>query len=244
MRRESWRETRLMMESISIPELHPLPGIQRSNFLKRSARLVLKGLNFSLYAMANKKIEDITDSWKADEPRFGAFCAVLGINKEYIYLYGHTPDNLKSVVLARVPSRQAFSRKEYEYWDGNGWSSKMRESKPVLTAMQHGQIFHTDIFGQNSPFKYAFIGCNSFADSKVRFGRAQEPQGPWEQIHEVEGLRTYSMQPYDPASFIYCFYPHPWAFDVKKNGDLMITWSEGGMHGSVIAELLRFETTT
>ncbi len=120
----------------------------------------------------------------------------------------------------------------------------VRDCKPVFTAMQHGQIFQTDMFGRNSPFKYAFIGCNSFADSKARFGRAQEPQGPWEQIYEVEGLRTYAMQPYDPAPFMYCFYPHPWAFETKKNGDLMITWSEGGMNGSVIAELLRFETTT
>jgi hypothetical protein len=194
--------------------------------------------------VANAETEDVTDNWKADEPRFGAFCAVIGIDKKYIFLYGHAADNSKSVVLARVPPRRALFKKEYEYWDGNGWSSKMRECKPVFMAMQHGQIFQTDMFGRNSPFKYAFFGCNSFADSKARFGRAQEPEGPWEQIYEVEGLRTYSMQPYDPAPFMYCFYPHPWAFEAKKNGDLMISWSEGGMNGSVIAEMLRFETTT
>jgi hypothetical protein len=165
----------------------------------------------------------------------------MGIDKEYIYLYGHTPDNSKSVFLARISPRRTLFKKEYEYWDGNGWSSKMNDSKAVFTTMQHGQIFQTDMFGRDSAWKYAFIGCNSFGDSKALFGRAQQPQGPW-QIHEVEGLRTYSMQPYDPSPFRYCFYPHPWAFETKRDGDLMITWSEGGMNGGVIAEKLRFET--
>ena len=42
------------------------------------------------------------------------------------------------------------------------------------------------------------------------------------------------MQPYDPSPFMYCFYPHPWAFEVKNHGDFMITWSEtceGTIHG-------------
>lgn len=74
------------------------------------------------------------------------------------------------------------------------------------------------------------------------FGRAKAPQGPWD-VDEVRGLRTYAMQPYDPAPFLYCFYPHPWAFDAKEKGDLMVSWSEGGMGGHVIAERLRFMTT-
>lgn len=168
---------------------------------------------------------------------------MLGIERDYIYLYGHTPDNSKSVVLARVSPRSAVHKNTYQYWGGSSWSSKMSDSKPVFITMQHGQIFHTDLFGRASPWKYAFIGCTSWADSKAQFGRAMQPQGPWE-IHDVKGLRTYVMQPYDPSPFRYCFYPHPWAFQTKKHGDLMITWSEGGMKGGVIAELLRFETTT
>jgi hypothetical protein len=35
------------------------------------------------------------------------------------------------------------------------------------------------------------------------------------------------------GSFTYCMYAHPWAFDERK-GDLMITWSEGGISGSVV----------
>jgi hypothetical protein len=189
-----------------------------------------------------RELGEVTNKGKADEPRFGAFCVVMGIGKEYIYLYGHTPDNSKSVVLARIPPRRALLKTEHEYWNGSGWCSKMKDSKPVFTTMQHGQIFQTDIFGRDSPWKYAFIGCTSLADSKAQFGRAKQPQGPWE-VHEVKGLRTYAMQPYDPAPFKYCFYPHPWAFQTERDGDLMITWSEGGMNGGVIAELLRFETT-
>ncbi|KAE9381345.1 hypothetical protein N431DRAFT_359225 [Stipitochalara longipes BDJ] len=177
----------------------------------------------------------------ADEPRFGAFCAVIDIDLRYIYLYGHTSDNSKSVVLARAPPRRAIHKEYYEYWSGSGWSSKMSDTKPVFATMQHGQIFQTEMFGQDSPWKYAFIGCNSWGDSKAQFGRAMQPQGPWD-THELKGLRTYAMQQYDPSPFRYCFYPHPWAFEMNQSGDLMITWSEGGMRGGVIAELLRFET--
>jgi Domain of unknown function (DUF4185) len=165
----------------------------------------------------------------------------MGIDKEYIYLYGHTPDHSKGVALARVPPRRALFKKEHEYWNGTSWCSKLNDSRSVFR-MQHGQIFQTDMFGRDSPWNYAFIGCNSLADSKAQFGRAKQPQGPWE-IYEVKGLRTYTMQPYDPSPFRYCFYPHPWAFQTDRSGDLMITWSEGGMNGGVIAELLRFETT-
>jgi hypothetical protein len=166
----------------------------------------------------------------------------MGNESRYIYLYGHTPDNSKSVVLARVSPQSTIHKESYEYWSGSSWSSRVSDSKPVFTTMQHGQIFRTDMFGRDSPWKYAFIGCNSWGDSKAQFGRAMQPQGPWD-IHEVKGLRTYSMQQYDPSPFSYCFYPHPWAFKTERDGDLIITWSEGGMRGGVIAELLRFETT-
>jgi hypothetical protein len=176
---------------------------------------------------------------KPSEPRFGAFCAVR--DDQYIYLYGHTSNESKAVVLARVPLQRAYRKEEHQYWDGYNWSWSMKESKAVFTTMQHGQIFQTDMFGRDSVWKWAFIGCNSFGDSKAMFGRATAPQGPW-QVHEVHGLKTYTLVEQYPETFRYCFYPHPWAFDSKK-GDLMISWNEGGMTGSVIAEKLRFETT-
>jgi hypothetical protein len=115
----------------------------------------------------------------------------------------------------------------------------MRDAKPVFTSMQHGQIFQTKMFGRESVWKWAFIGCTCFADSKVMMGRAKNPQGPWE-LHFVEGFKSYRHID-APQGYLYCFYPHPWAFDGKK-GDLMISWSEGGLSGNVIADLLRFET--
>jgi Domain of unknown function (DUF4185) len=189
--------------------------------------------------LANRELEDITDkNNKASEPRFGAFCVVT--DHEYLYLYGHTPDEKKSVVLARVKVGKAYRKDEHQYWDGNNWSWRMKDSKPVFTSMQHGQIFQTDMFGRDSVWEWAFIGCNCFADSKVMMGRAMDPQGPW-QIHFVEGFKAY--RHVDASQdYLYCFYPHPWAFDGKK-GDLMISWSEGGLNGSVIADLLRFQTT-
>lgn len=97
------------------------------------------------------------------------------------------------------------------------------------------------MFGSKSAYKYAFIGCNSWADSKIQFGRSKKPQGPW----EIKGLdvKTYPLARQFMGSFMYCMYPHPWAADSKK-GDLMISWSEGGMTGGVIGVVVRLRTST
>ncbi|POS83191.1 hypothetical protein EPUL_004758, partial [Erysiphe pulchra] len=174
--------------------------------------------------------------FKVNEPRFGSFCILQG-EENYLYAYGHlTPT--KNVGLSRVPIDRAASRDDYRYWDGKDWSKVIEKSKPVFTTMQHGQIFKTDLFGINSMYKYAFFGCNSFGDSKAVLGRGIAPEGPWQM--ESLDLKTYALNK-DKTPFQYCFYPHPWASNEKK-GDLLITWSEGGMDGNVIAVQLRFET--
>ncbi|RKF63168.1 Cystathionine beta-lyase MetC [Erysiphe neolycopersici] len=174
--------------------------------------------------------------FRSNEPRFGSFCILQG-DENYLYAYGHlTPT--KNVGLSRVPIDRAASRDDYRYWDGKNWTKAIENSKPVITKMQHGQIFRTYLFGLNSPYKYAFFGCNSLGDSKAVLGRGIAPEGPWQM--ETLDLKTYALNK-DKTPFQYCFYPHPWASS-ERNGDLLITWSEGGMDGNVIAVQLRFET--
>lgn len=110
----------------------------------------------------------------------------------------------------------------------------------MITGMEHGHIFQTDVFGHKSAYKWAFFGCNSFGDSKGMFGRAKALEGPWELL--TLDMMTYSLNS-DPSDFRYCMYPHPWAFDIKK-GDLMVSWSEGGVTGNVLAAKIRFQMTT
>ncbi|KAI6250228.1 hypothetical protein HI914_01772 [Erysiphe necator] len=174
--------------------------------------------------------------FRANEPRFGSFCIMLG-DDEYLYAYGHlTPT--KDVGLSRVPIRRAAFREEYWYWNGKNWSQNIEESRPVITTMQHGQVFKTHLFGADSIYKYGFFGCNSFGDSKAILGRGVAPEGPWQM--ELLDLDIYALNK-DKSPFQYCFYPHPWASNERK-GDLLVTWSEGGMDGNVIAVQLRFET--
>ncbi len=72
-------------------------------------------------------------------------------------------------------------------------------------------------------------------------GRATSPEGPWD-VSELN-MKAYNLND-NAGDFRYCFYPHTWAFDIKEGGDMMITWSEGGLTGNVVAELVRFKTTT
>lgn len=90
--------------------------------------------------------------------------------------YGHTGHN-KDIVLAKVPIEYAADRNQYSYWNGSNWSSSSTQLAPVIRDMQHGQIFKTAMFGPDSPFQYAFIGCNARGDSTIQMGRAAAPQG-------------------------------------------------------------------
>jgi len=181
-----------------------------------------------------------------NEPRFGSFCVLS--DGVYLYAYGHrgtsSPDHQKDIVLARVPLRDARDRESYDYWNGNAFTSDIDTLATVLTDMQHGQIFKTTMFDRQSTCQYAFIGNNAQGDSAVQMGRASSPQGPWE-LFELKDLKLYALNSGEDKrmlDFRYCVYPHPWAGDLTGRGDLMISWSEGGMTGGVLAAMVRLAT--
>ncbi|TVY18218.1 hypothetical protein LARI1_G004277 [Lachnellula arida] len=138
------------------------------------------------------------------------------------------------VALGRVKICEADDKTKYKYWTSHGgWTSSSAACGIVFEGMVHGQVFKTKMFGGNSPYQWAFIGCNSFADSKIQMGRAERPEGPWV-IHELMG--TYRIDEGQGAGFTYCM-----ASDEKK-GDLCVSWSEGGMTGGVLASMSRLKT--
>lgn len=69
------------------------------------------------------------------------------------------------------------------------------------------------------------------------FGRARAPEGPFE---TVELMTAYPLGHLKNFKHTSCMYAHPWAFSESK-GDLMVTWSEGGPEGNVVAIKIRFE---
>lgn len=82
-------------------------------------------------------------------------------------------------------------------------------------------------------------------------GRARSVEGPWEVV-ELRDVELYALNDKEDKGmfdFRYCVYPHAWACewdghgdDRAGRGDLMISWSEGGMSGGVLAGVLRFES--
>ncbi len=153
-----------------------------------------------------------------------------------IYVFGHQTRN-KDICVARVPKAQAANRKYYQYWDGKSWTGSISSCATVISDMQHGQIFSTCMFGAESPYVWAFIGCTARADNKVIMGRAMSPQGPWE-MHMTEASLYWLVKPHQ-GDFCYCVYPHPWADQIEKTGDLTISWSEGGITGGVLMSKMR-----
>lgn len=162
------------------------------------------------------------------EPKFGTFSAL--IHENHIYAYGHAA-NSKHVMLSRVPFDAIRHRERYEFYDGKVFQGVMSNCVPVMTDMQHGNIYQSQLFQPNTGKDWVFVGCNSFADSTVHIGVSPKPEGPWE-FQKLIPAPPRTLQP--DSSFTYCMYAHPWAYD-EARGELMVSWSEGGMRGKVVA---------
>lgn len=89
------------------------------------------------------------------------------------------------------------------------------------------------MFAPELGLKYVFIGVNSYGDSKINMGCSRSLEGPYEmfQIADATGI--------DQDGYMYCIYPHPWAFR-EEDGELMVSWSEH-WPGGVIAAKLKFQ---
>lgn len=155
-----------------------------------------------------------------------------------IYAYGHKAGTSKDICVARVHKDDAADRSRYDFWNGKDWTKNISSSASIMSFMQHGQMFQTQMFGPGSPYGWAFVGCNAWGDNKMQMGRATSPQGPWD-IHETSACMYWTFEPH--GGFCYCVYPHPWADETEKTGDLTISWSEGGMTGGVLMSRIRLE---
>ncbi|KAI9839776.1 MAG: hypothetical protein M1837_002015 [Sclerophora amabilis] len=171
----------------------------------------------------------VDDMFEPGEPRFGTFATLSeGV---FIYLWGHQGD---SIVLGRVRSNLAYSKNAYQYWNGEQYVSNVRDAKPIMHQMQHGAFWRSKLFCPGQGRDYVFVGVNSFGDSKVLMATAAQIEGPWEMTELCMA------QPINhPSSFLYCVFPHPWAFK-EEDGELMVTWSEQ-CPGGVVAAKLKFE---
>jgi hypothetical protein len=165
---------------------------------------------------------------QSSEPRFGTFTALL--HENFVYAFGHGP-NSKDIMLARVPFPYILEKGRYEYFDGTVYQKHISKCKPVMTSMQHGTIYQSRLFQPNTGKDWVFVGCNAFADSTVHMGVAPKPEGPWD-IRKLMPAQPKTR--FDDATFTYCMFAHPWAYDEGK-GEFMVTWSEGTMRGRVVA---------
>ncbi|KAG4432004.1 hypothetical protein IFR05_012510 [Cadophora sp. M221] len=174
----------------------------------------------------------------ANEPRFGSLSIVLA-DDDHIYLYGQVSETDKDIRIARVHANHADIREKYEFFDGKGWNKEIRKGTYIIKDMQHGQVFRSKMFGATEKYEWVFIGVNGQGDSRVQMGRAKNPEGPWD--IRLTDVQLYPTAPLWPGQFIYCVYPHPWADETHENGDLTISWSEGGMKGHVLMSKIRFQ---
>lgn len=172
------------------------------------------------------------------EPMFGTF-TTLRVGNE-AFLYGHASPSDKRVMLAKVDitgNDEIMDRTRYLYWDGIKYQPDITLTKPIMDGMQHGAIFRSELFEPGTDRDYVFVGCSINGDNKVIMGTSARPEGPFE---VTELMYTYALHFVPVGQYNYCVYPHQWAFD-EKQGELMITWSEGGTDGQVVAVKVKLE---
>lgn len=171
-----------------------------------------------------------TDHDQQNEPKIGSFASYVA-DDGYTYLWGHGVGSSNEVVLGRVQFASILNRSAYEFWDGNSFQPSIENIKPVFGGWQHATIWKSDLFQPGTGRDWVFIGCSSFADSTIYMMTAPNPWGPFSEPQKLEIDASPSKEPMR-AIFTYCMYAHPWAFD-ERNGELMITWCEGGLLGHV-----------
>lgn len=71
----------------------------------------------------------------------------------------------------------------------------------------------------------------------VYMGVAPQPWGPWE-LERLMEARPRTVQA--DSGFTYCVFGHPWAGQ-EQEGEIMVSWSEGGMRGKVVAVMVKLE---
>ena len=99
--------------------------------------------------MANIRVRDLI--FGPEEPRFGSFCSL--VHNDKVYLWG---DIKGKIYLARVSKYTPTSRDSYEFWDGEAYVKDWERAVSVLEGFQHGQFFHSQLFGSDRP--WVFIG--------------------------------------------------------------------------------------
>lgn len=159
------------------------------------------------------------------------------MREEFAYLFGHAASST-DVMLARVPARWVCLRHLYEYWDGFKYQKELAKAKPVMTEMQHGSIFRSNLFKPKTGHDWVFVGEASSADNKVTMGVSKRLEGPYRMTTLMD---TYPLRHLPGADYQYCVYAHPWAFD-ETAGELMVTWCEGTMHGKIVAVKIKLAT--
>jgi hypothetical protein len=134
-------------------------------------------------------------------------------------------------MLSRVPFQNILNRESYEYFNGTTFQPDISSCKPVMGGFQHGSIYPSRLFEHGTGKDWVLVGCNSFADSTVHIGVAPGPEGPWDFKPLIPAPPK---EIYEDTQFTYCMFAHPWAGDESK-GELIVSWSEGGMRGRVVA---------
>lgn len=153
------------------------------------------------------------------------------------YLFGHAYGS-HDVMLARVKPEYVLERRCYNYWDGRTYQADLARAQPVMKDVGHGAIYKSKLF-HGASRSWVFVGCSNAGNNQVLLGVAPKLEGPFT-IRPI--MNAFPLQPMPAGSIHYCMYPHPWAYK-EEDGELMITWSEGGPTGGVVAVKVQFART-
>lgn len=96
----------------------------------------------------------------------------------YIYIYGYKDLNGRYLVVARVTAEQIEDFNEWQYYDGEGWSSQINDSYPLLNGVSP-ELSVTPIESGMFAGKYMLVAMENTTSGRVSYSISDTPYGPF-----------------------------------------------------------------
>ncbi|KAM7211181.1 hypothetical protein V8F06_013440 [Rhypophila decipiens] len=151
------------------------------------------------------------------EPLFGGFGTLVGTDG-YLYLFAaitKTADNSNGLKMARVRQNAFADRSQYQYWNGNSWSSKMPEFLGTLYGPGTGDLFYSAYLGQ---YVLMFQADDAAIDRNVYVSYSAALDRGWSTPQAIYQISTL------PGGYSYSF--HAYANYDLSGRVIPLTWSE------------------
>ena len=214
----------------------PFAGIMQGEKLVLFLFLMEKADGPSGFAFKNSGVvlaeidnpNDVPNSWRIQqikvphvsigEMRKVLFGSAICVAKDFTYIYGYEENKggfYKKMLLARCSNNQVAKFKDWEFYDGSGWSKNLEDAKPLMegVASEYSVNYVTELN------KFLLVYHDAFLSPDIVGRTSLNPWGPWS---EKIKLHTCEEKSWSSEVFCYSGKVQPW---LSKENEIIISYA-------------------